>query len=44
VKRDSSIKDSGSIIPGHGGMWDVFDAIIFSIPVFYYYLLLIGVP
>jgi phosphatidate cytidylyltransferase len=44
VKRDSSIKDSGSIIPGHGGMWDVFDAIIFSIPVFYYFLLLIGVP
>jgi phosphatidate cytidylyltransferase len=44
VKRDSSIKDSGSIIPGHGGMWDVFDAIIFSMPVYYYYLLLIGVP
>ncbi len=44
IKRDSSIKDSGSIIPGHGGMWDVFDAIIFSIPAFYYYLLLIGVP
>lgn len=44
VKRDGSIKDSGSIIPGHGGMWDVFDAIIFSIPAFYYYLLLIGVP
>jgi phosphatidate cytidylyltransferase len=43
VKRDGSIKDSGSIIPGHGGMWDVFDALIFSMPFFYYYLVLKGV-
>ncbi len=42
VKRDSSIKDSGSIIPGHGGMWDVFDALIFTMPFFYYYLVLRG--
>lgn len=38
VKRDGAIKDSGTIIPGHGGMWDVFDAMIFSMPLFYYYL------
>lgn len=38
IKRDGRIKDSGSIIPGHGGMWDVFDALIFCLPVFYYYL------
>ncbi len=43
IKRDSTIKDSGSIIPGHGGMWDVFDALIFSLPFFYYYLVLKGV-
>jgi len=43
MKRDSSIKDSGSIIPGHGGMWDVFDAMIFTIPIFYYYLILKGI-
>ena len=43
VKRDGTIKDSGSIIPGHGGMWDVFDAMIFSFPFFYYYLVLKGV-
>ena len=43
IKRDGSTKDSGSIIPGHGGMWDVFDALIFSYPLFYYYLILKGV-
>ncbi|MCU0822901.1 MAG: phosphatidate cytidylyltransferase [Spirochaetes bacterium] len=43
VKRDGTMKDSGSIIPGHGGMWDVFDAMIFSFPFFYYYLVWKGV-
>lgn len=43
IKRDGDIKDSGSIIPGHGGMWDVFDALIFVFPIFYYYLVLKGV-
>jgi phosphatidate cytidylyltransferase len=38
IKRDANIKDSGSIVPGHGGMWDVFDAIIFTLPIFYYFL------
>lgn len=42
VKRDGSIKDSGSIIPGHGGMWDAFDALVFSMPFYYYYLVLRG--
>jgi len=43
IKRDGSIKDSGSIIPGHGGMWDAFDALIFTYPLFYYFLILKGV-
>ncbi len=44
VKRDGGFKDSGSIIPGHGGMWDVFDATIFALPFFYYFLVLKGIP
>jgi phosphatidate cytidylyltransferase len=44
VKRDGGIKDSGRIIPGHGGMWDVFDAVIFVLPFFYYYLVFKGIP
>lgn len=43
MKRDNNVKDSGTIIPGHGGMWDVFDAIMFSLPIFYYYLIIKGV-
>ncbi len=43
IKRDGAIKDSGSIIPGHGGMWDVFDSLVYTFPIFYYYLLLKGV-
>lgn len=42
MKRDGAIKDSGSIIPGHGGMWDVFDSTIFAMPLFYYYLIIRG--
>mgnify|MGYP002347918155 FL=1 len=44
LKRDGGFKDSGRIIPGHGGMWDVFDATIFALPFFYYYLIFKGIP
>lgn len=39
-KRSISIKDSGSILPGHGGMLDRFDGTYVSIPFIYFYIFL----
>lgn len=36
LKRSSNCKDSGSIIPGRGGILDSIDSIVFSAPVFYF--------
>ncbi|MDY0234464.1 MAG: phosphatidate cytidylyltransferase [Gudongella sp.] len=38
IKRYTGIKDFGKIMPGHGGMLDRFDSIIFASPVVYYYV------
>ncbi len=40
LKRSVNLKNSGSILPGHGGLLDRFDAVFFSAPVVSGYLLL----
>ena len=43
IKRDHQIKDYGKLIPGHGGIMDRFDSVLFTAPVIYYLsVLLLG--
>jgi phosphatidate cytidylyltransferase len=36
IKRDLHLKDTGSVLPGHGGVFDRFDAMLFVLPATYY--------